>query len=91
MTYEFDPDWTIHPGATLRNWREENGLPTKAAATVCGRMPLTLYERVEAGKYRITKPIADALAHGTGIPASFWLHYERRFGTDLKAGRKWTP
>ena len=84
-------DWTIHPGATLRDWREENGLSARGMATICGRMPVEMYERIEAGKRKITKVIADALAHGTGIPASFWLNYERRFRADLKAGRKWTP
>lgn len=94
MSERWDPDWTIHdwtihPGATLRDWREENGLPVTAAATCCARMPVEMYEAIEAGKRRITKVIADGLAHGTGISASFWLDYERLFRADLKAGRKW--
>jgi plasmid maintenance system antidote protein VapI len=84
----FDPDWTIAPGVTLREWREENKLPASAAATCCGRMPLAMYEAIESGKRKITDQIAEALAHGTGIPASFWLNFERRYRADLKAGRK---
>lgn len=87
---KFDPDWCIHPGTTLRDWREENGLGTKAAATCCGRMPVDLYERVEAGTKRISIPIADGLAHGTGIPARLWLNLEVNFRAGLKAGKTWS-
>jgi plasmid maintenance system antidote protein VapI len=84
----FDRDWTIAPGETLREWCEENHLPHKAAATACGRMPVEMFEAIIAGKRRITKVIAEALAHGTGIPASLWLNLERNYRADLKAGRK---
>ena len=84
----FDPDWTIAPGETLREWREETHVGPQSAATACGRMPLAMYEGVEAGKRRITKAIADGLAIGTGIPASLWLNLERRYRADLKAGKK---
>lgn len=83
----FDPDWTIAPGATLRDWREENGLGVQAAATTCARMPRELYERIEAGSQKITPDLAAALAHGTQIPARLWLNLERRYRADLKAGK----
>lgn len=85
-----DPDWTIHPGETLREWREEHKLGVKAAATVCGRMDVKVYEAVESGKRRITKTIAAQLERGTYIPARLWLRLEKRFRADLKAGRTWT-
>lgn len=84
----FDPDWTIAPGETLREWCEENNLPYKAAATACGRMPVEMFEKIISGKQRITKVIAGALEHGTGISASLWLNLERRYRADLKAARK---
>lgn len=83
----FDPDWVIAPGATLRDWREENRLGPKAAATACARMPQDLYEAIEKGNRRITRTIAEALAHGTGIPASLWLNLERNYRAGLKAGK----
>lgn len=89
--FGFNPDWVIHPGSTLREWREENHLPVAAAATVCGRMPLFLYERVEAGTEPIDDQIAVALAHGTSIPATLWLNLERIFRAGLAAGKAWTP
>jgi len=83
----FDRDWTIAPGETLREWCEENGISPRAAAVACGRMPTATFERILSGKQRITKTIASALAHGTGIPASLWLNLERAYRADLKAGR----
>ena len=83
----FDRDWTIAPGATLADWCEENRLPHRAAATACGRMPIETFEAIVADKRRITKTIAEALAHGTGISASLWLNLERNYRADLKAGR----
>jgi plasmid maintenance system antidote protein VapI len=89
MTYTFDPDWCVHPGETLREWREENHLPASAAAMACGRM-LDLYLGIEAGTEEITEAIASALAHGTGIPATLWRNLERIFRAGLAAGKTWT-
>lgn len=88
----FEPDYVVHPGETLKEWREMVvHLPAKAAATACARMPLHLYEGIEAGTTPIDDKIAGALAHGTGIPAFLWLNLERTFRAGLKAGKKWTP
>jgi plasmid maintenance system antidote protein VapI len=86
----FNPDWVIHPGETLREWREENHLAISAAAMACARMPVALYERVEAGSEPISETIASALAHGTGISKTFWLNLERNFRAGLAAGKTWT-
>ena len=88
--FGFNPDWVVHPGSTLREWREENHLPVEAAATACAGMPRDLYERVEAGDQPITPTIADALAWGTHIPATLWLNLERIFRAGLAAGKTWT-
>lgn len=83
----FDRDWTIAPGETLRDWMEENKLTPRVVATVCGRMPVEMIEAILTGKQKITETIAEALAHGTGIPASLWLNLERTYRADIKAGR----
>lgn len=83
-------DWTVHPGATLREWREEQGLWPAKLAERCS-MDLTRYERLEAGKIRITDVVAAKLQQGTGISAEFWLKYERQFRADLAAGKRWEP
>lgn len=89
--FGFNPDWVVHPGETLREWRVENHLPSQAAAMACAGMPTFLYERVEAGAEPIDPQIAAALAHGTGISATLWLNLERIFRAGLAAGKTWTP
>ncbi|WP_037409721.1 transcriptional regulator [Candidatus Solirubrobacter pratensis] len=83
----FDPDWVIAPGETLKEWREENKLGVKAAATTCARMSVDLYTAIEAGEQPITDTIADALHFGTGIPKRLWLNLERIYREGLKAGK----
>lgn len=82
----WNPDWTLAPGATLRDWADENHLPHRVAARACGMWP-SLFRGILTGEVPITEPIAEALSHGTGITASFWLNYERRYRADLNAGR----
>lgn len=84
----FDRDWTIAPGETLLDWCEENKIPPRTAAVICGRMPVETFHNILSGKQRITKVIAEALEHGTGIPASLWRNLESGYRADLKAGRK---
>lgn len=86
----FDPDWVIHPGETLREWREENHLSEKAAATCCGRMTLHDYRFIEEGRREISPEIAARLEYGTQIPARLWLRLEKTFRDGLKAGKTWT-
>lgn len=87
MSDEFNPDWTIRPGATLADWMEENGLAVKSASTACARMPPERFQGILDGKHEITEVDAEALAYGTGIPAYLWLNLEHRYRADLKAGR----
>lgn len=83
----FDRDWTIKPGATLREWIEENGLTVRSTATACARMNPERLQGILDGK-PLTSDDAARLAHGTGIPARLWLSLERRYRADLRAGRK---
>lgn len=88
--FGFNPDWVIHPGETLREWREDNHLPVTAAAVTCAHMPVDLYRGIEAGTESIDEQVAAGLAHGTGIPASLWLNLERIFRAGLAEGKTWT-
>jgi HTH-type transcriptional regulator / antitoxin HigA len=85
----FDPDWTISPGETLREWMEENGLPLKATATACGRMDPKQLQGILDGKRKITTVAACKLQQGTGIPARLWLNLERQFRQGLAEGKTW--
>lgn len=82
----FDPDWVIAPSQTLKDWREENRLGIRSAATTCAMTPEE-YERVEAGKRKITITVAAKLAYGTGIPGKLWLNLERVYRAGLAAGK----
>lgn len=86
--HPFDPDWVIAPGQTLQEWREDNNLPVRAAATACGRMDPQIFRRIESGDERITEKLARQLEHGTGIPARLWLNLERVYRAGLAAGKK---
>lgn len=85
--FAFDPDWVVAPGDTLREWRESNHLPVTAAATSCARMPVDLYQGIEAGTAPITEAVAQALAYGTGIPRQLWMNLERTYRAGLAAGK----
>lgn len=89
--FGFNPDWVVHPGETLHEWREENHLPVMAAASSCGRMSRELYEGIEAGTVPITEDIAKGLEWGTHIPATLWLNLERIFRAGLAQGKTWHP
>lgn len=81
-----DRDWTVAPGETLREWREEQRLSAETAAILCW-MEDERYERIEAGEEPITVRDAVTLAIGTGISANLWLMLERAYRDDLAAGR----
>lgn len=86
MADRFDPDWTIAPGETLDEWRTENGLGVRAAATTCAMAPEE-FAAVVAGRKRITKTVAERLYVGTGISARLWLRLEARYRDDLRRGK----
>jgi HTH-type transcriptional regulator/antitoxin HigA len=84
---EFDPDWTIAPGETLREWIEENGLTVRSTAVACGRMDAKRVQSIIDGRTRISRDDAARLQAGTGIPATLWMNLERRYREDLRRGK----
>jgi HTH-type transcriptional regulator/antitoxin HigA len=82
----FDPDWTIAPGETVREWLAENGLSVRVAARACG-LDVDVLERLLVGDEPLTEDIAHRLKALTLVPASFWLNAERRYRRDLELGR----
>jgi plasmid maintenance system antidote protein VapI len=83
----FNPDWCVRPGATLREWCEENGLSLQEAAHACRRTRLETFEGVVAGTTKITPAIAGALQAGTGLSAKFWLTLEDIYRAGLATGK----
>jgi HTH-type transcriptional regulator / antitoxin HigA len=88
VSFPFDPDWVIAPGETLKEWMEDNRIPSASTMGVmCGRMPTELVEGILAGRTKITEPIAQGLQLGTGIPARLWLNLEGLYRKGLAAGK----
>lgn len=83
---DFDPDWVIRPGETLREWMQENGLRERSAATTCNMWP-SLFVGILDGDVPITEPIAISLERGTSISAFLWLALERYYRAGLAAGK----
>lgn len=89
----FNPDWTIAPSETLREWISQNGLTIRIASVSAAdghvtkdRAALLLAEVME--REPLTAEHADALERATKIPAQTWLNLERGYRADLEAGRK---
>jgi plasmid maintenance system antidote protein VapI len=83
---DFDPDWVISPGETLRDWMEEHRFSVRVTATLCG-----LEQAIITGVLNATVPLSERTAHrlaaGTGIPAKLWLNLERAYRDGLAAGK----
>jgi len=89
VSYPFDPDWVVHPGATLREWFAEIGLPLSVAG-LYGIDERTL-KRLFAGKQKISPALAQKLCNLTQIGAPFWLAYDHNFRVGLASGKQWDP
>lgn len=84
---EFDPDWTISPGALLRELVDERGWTVSYGARAC-RIDLADFEDVLNGTMAVDDTIAGKIAIGTGTSARFWLNAERMYRDALAAGKR---
>lgn len=88
---EFNPDWTVAPGATLADWMREQRVALPVLAWRCGgtegQAEAEEAIRQVLGRGTLTPRIAVLLFHGTGISASFWVQYELNYRADLATGR----
>lgn len=80
----FDPDWTVHPGATLLEWMVED---------LAVRMQTSppVIEGLLKGTESLTPELAGKLQTATGISFRFWSGLERQFREDLAANKRWEP
>jgi hypothetical protein len=88
----FNPDWTIAPAATLREWMEQNDVDRLELIARCDPGGSGEHAEAVVGKVLAREPVtalmAAALERGTGIPARAWLRLEGLYRADLAAGRK---
>ena len=87
---DFDPDWTVRPGETLKELRIERGASVALMAAAC-LMDQDYYLAVESGLMIIDPVTAAMLERGTGTSAEFWLALQENYNDDLAAGRAVYP
>lgn len=88
MTFPYEPNYVVHPGAVLADWFEVNGVPKRVAWNLY-RIPKDVLEGIIAGEVPITADIAQKLCNLTLVSVSFWLAMEHNFREGLKAGLEW--
>jgi addiction module HigA family antidote len=82
---DFRPDWTVHPGETLRETLAERGMTQAALAAKLGVSPATV-SHIVTGYRGIGIQTALRLEKALGINARFWMNLQA--GYDLHCARK---
>ena len=92
--HEFNPDWTIAPSETLREWMDENGMSVRVLAASSVWLGPKSVTKVQAAaliqdvldRKPLTAAHATTLARGTGVEVRFWLALEHNYRAGLAAG-----
>ena len=71
----FTPDWSVHPGETLRELLHELGWTQKELADMCGVTQKHVSEVVN-GRAGIGPSFALALERETLVAAEFWVRMQ---------------
>lgn len=72
----------IHPGETLKEWLEENGMTSAEFALRSGEPPKTISQIIN-GKSGIVPETAEAFSIVTGIPSNFWLKLQALYNESI--------
>jgi len=80
---EYPPNWVVTPGELVKDHLAGAGITRNHFAKKTGLAAETL-DAVIADKIRITEDIAEALAAGLGLPASFWMNLQAHFESEAK-------
>ena len=75
---EFDPDWTVHPGETLREALTERNMTQTALATATGFSQKHI-THVLHGRSGIGPDFAIALEKVLGISARLWVNLQSNY------------
>lgn len=84
---EWKPDWSIHPGETLRETLQERGLTQLACAELIGRS-VQVVNTIIKGKKSITADTALDLEHGLGISAELWVNLQANYDLSMARQRR---
>ena len=95
--FEFDPDYAVFPGITVKEVMEYLDMTQKEFATRTGLTVQSLI-RIFKGEQPISYETAESLEMVTGTPARFWNNLEMQYQEQraklaererLKADTKW--
>jgi len=75
---EFTPDYAVHPGKTLEECVSSAGWTLCLFADRTG-IPQEQIEAILDGAESITEEIAARLEKTLGVPAKFWMNYQREY------------
>lgn len=83
----FDPDYCFPPGATLREWMQENKpkIGEFRKDLMLSRFGI---EQLIAGNMEIDETVAASLSVATGISPGFWLAREKRYRAFLESRKR---
>jgi len=76
------PDLLIHPGETISDVLDENGITQKELAQRSGVSEAFLSDVIH-GKKDISKGLAMGLEYALGVPNSFWLNLQANYDAEL--------
>ena len=80
--YEFEPDYVVPPGDTLRETLEAKGLSQTDLSLRTGMAKKTINQIVN-GVASISYETAEKFELVTGVPAAFWNRRELRYREEL--------
>ncbi len=78
----YEPDYVSPPGETLQETLDALGMTQAELAERTGRSPKTINEIIK-GKAPITPEMALQFERVLGVPASFWMNFERNYRESL--------
>jgi plasmid maintenance system antidote protein VapI len=80
--YEYNPDYAVAPGITIKETMEEMNIPAKEFASRLSISENSLH-RIFRGEQPLTFATANKLEMVTGIPARFWNNSEATYREQL--------
>ena len=86
VTESFDPDWTINPGATLREMVADRGWSYRELSLRTGFSIASVHKYLHRGPYPASFAVAFANAVGTD-PQFIW-YLQCNYQLDLALGRR---
>lgn len=77
----FQPDWAIHPGEMVREYRKEIRISPHDLAGETGLTVGELYD-LESGKTDIDDFLAEKLSEVFGTSKQFWFNLQANYNED---------